>query len=115
MFAKKAKTTSSESTNLFALSSNSNSKMYTEETRPVGSAFRGQRAYLAEVGREGFLSFLHGLNLAGGQGLEISLLSLQPGPLSADLPERRLFLWPPSLTDRHLHRQHKNVLNYNFT
>lgn len=49
---------------------------YTVETHTVRNAFRGQRAYLAEVGREGFLSFLHGLNLAGGQGLEISLLSL---------------------------------------
>lgn len=45
-------------------------------------------AYLSEVGWEGFLSFLYGLDLAGGQGLEVSLFTLQPGPLSTDLPER---------------------------
>lgn len=59
-------------------------------------------SYLSEVGGEGFLSFLQGLDLAGGQGLEVSLLSLQPRPLSADLPERRLFLWPSALTAGHL-------------
>lgn len=59
-------------------------------------------AHLSKVGREGFLSFLEGFDLAGGQRLEVSLLPLQPGPLSTDLPERRLFLWPPAFTYRHL-------------
>lgn len=45
-------------------------------------------AYLSEVGGERFLSFLEGFDLAGGYGLEVGLLSFEPGPLSTDLPER---------------------------
>ena len=63
--------------------------------------------YLSQVGWEGFLSFLQGFDLAGGERLEVGLLSLQPGPLGTDLPERRLFFWPPSLADRHLHNHTK--------
>lgn len=44
--------------------------------------------HLSEVRRERFLSFLKGFDLAGGQGLEVRLLPLQPGPLSTELPER---------------------------
>ena len=68
-------------------------------------------ACLSEVGGEGFLSFLEGLDLAGGQGLEVGLLALQPGSLSADLPERRLLLWPPALADRHLCKCNNKTLN----
>lgn len=66
-------------------------------------------AYLTEVGWEGFLPFLYGFDLAGGQGLEVRLLALQPGPLGADLPERRLLLRPPALTDSHLHNHTETV------
>ena len=60
------------------------------------------RAYLAEVGGEGFLSFLEGLDLARGYGLEVGFFSFQPRPLGADLPEGRLLLRPPRLADGHL-------------
>ena len=52
-------------------------------------------AYRSKVGGEGLLPLLQGLDLAGGEGLKVRLLSLQPGPLSADLPEGGLLLGPP--------------------
>ena len=52
-------------------------------------------AYQSKVGGEWLLPFLQGLDLARGEGLEVCLLSFQPGPLGADLPEGRLLLGPP--------------------
>lgn len=58
--------------------------------------------HLAEIRGEGLLSFLQGLDLAWGQGLEVSLLPLQLGPLRADLPEGRLLLRLARLAYRNL-------------
>lgn len=46
--------------------------------------------------RQDLFAFLHGLDLARGQGLELSLGPLPTGPLRIDLPEGRLLFLPGS-------------------